>query len=245
MHTTCHRSILIDFLRGVAIICMVVYHFCYDLFLFGWIEIHLQQDVFWVGFRWFIVSLFLLLVGISLQLAHRKNLNQKHFYQRLLWLLLCAGLVSVGSYFLFSDRFIYFGILQFILVASLIAVWFRGYYYTNLFIGIGSLLLGNLFHRSIFNTYAFNWLGFVTEQPATEDYVPLFPWLGVVFIGLFIGKWLQQQPNILNVLKPATWHNPVCFLGRHSLWVYMLHQPILLGLLTVILFFTTTSPSAI
>lgn len=225
------RYVIIDLLRGIAMLCMIIYHFSYDLFLFGKIEIQLQHDFFWIGLRWFIVGLFLLLVGISLQLAHSQQFVFNKFSRRLAYLLACAVLVSIGSAVMFAERFIYFGILHFILLASLIAVWFRRFYYLNLIIGVSALILGNLIQHPLFNPKYFNWLGFVTEQPATEDYVPLFPWLGVVFIGLFIGRWLQQKPALLNSVKPNRWHQPLCFLGQHGLWVYMLHQPILLGLL--------------
>jgi uncharacterized membrane protein len=74
----------------------------------------------------------------------------------------------------------------------------------------------------------------MTHKPATEDYVPLFPWLGVVLIGIFAGAWVAGRDRTviasLQRFAPA-W---LAFLGRHSLLVYMVHQPVLLGILRVV-----------
>ena len=81
------------------------------------------------------------------------------------------------------------------------------------------------------NEKAFNWLGFISRKPVTEDYVPLLPWLGVMWWGMAVGQlvlehriqWLIQ--SIPKTLAPAAW------LGRWSLSWYMLHQPVMIGLL--------------
>ena len=233
------RAVLIDVSRGIAIALMVIYHFCYDLVLFGWQDFALRQDSFWIGFRVLIVSLFLLLVGISLQLAHNPNFQLNKFKRRLTFLVISALLVSIGSYFLFHQRFIYFGILHFIVIASVISVWFRHYHYLNLGLGVIFILIGNYLQHSLFNSYALNWMGFTTEIPATEDYVPLFPWLGVVFIGLFVGNWLKQQPKILYCLPANKITQPLSRLGQHGLLIYLLHQPLLFGLFMLTHYFTS------
>ena len=76
-----------------------------------------------------------------------------------------------------------------------------------------------------------NWLGLISRKPITEDYVPLLPWLGVVWLGLLCGRWAQARGgSVLRGPAPGwlTW------LGRWSLSYYMLHQPVLLGLLTAV-----------
>ena len=74
----------------------------------------------------------------------------------------------------------------------------------------------------------------ITHKPATEDYVPLLPWLGVVMIGIALGHWLSlQQFRPLRPLIPGSAALAV-WMGRHSLLVYMVHQPILIGLLRVL-----------
>jgi len=76
-----------------------------------------------------------------------------------------------------------------------------------------------------------NWIGLVTRKPVTEDFVPLLPWLGVMLFGLAAGQWLlRARPGWLGgaLAAPA---RPLALLGRWSLSFYMLHQPVLIGLL--------------
>jgi uncharacterized membrane protein len=99
--------------------------------------------------------------------------------------------------------------------------------------GIAALALGIFYQSTFFNQPFLQWVGLMTFKPVTEDYVPIIPWLGVFLIGMYLGTRLLlngalekqnhlQSPQAL--LIPA-------WLGRHSLLVYMIHQPILLGLL--------------
>jgi len=216
---------------------MFVFHFTYDLNFFGYIQINFLEDPFWANFRRFIVSSFLLLVGISIVLANRKPLNIKHFSRRLILLFTYAILVSIGSYLMFPETYIYFGILHFIAVASVLGLLFRKFYWSNLLLGIGLLLLDALYSNAYFNDPSINWLGLMTHLPPTEDYVPLIPWFGVVLLGMFIGKTLFIDNNTPSwLLWQAT--NPLtkmlAFGGRHSLHIYMLHQPVFIGLIALL-----------
>ena len=123
--STSTRLDSIDVLRGSAIAMMFVYHFCYDLNYYGLAEFDFYHTQGWRWFRNLIVTSFLLIVGISLHLATRRGLKLKAFFRRLTWLLGYAGLVSLGSYMLFTERWIFFGILHFIAAASLIGLLFR------------------------------------------------------------------------------------------------------------------------
>jgi uncharacterized membrane protein len=219
----------IDFARGIAILLMFVYHFCYDLVLFRWLYFDFQNSPFWLSLRTLIVSLFLLLVGISLFVATENGLNVRRFSRRLGWLVVCAALVSVASYGLFGSRFIYFGILHFIALASVLALWLRHFYRLNLFLGAALIVLGQV-KWATFDSAWLNWLGFAPRKPATEDYVPLLPWLGAVCIGLFLGRFLLKHPQILCWQQAKIAQTLVTRLGQHSLLIYMLHQPLLLGL---------------
>ena len=80
-----------------------------------------------------------------------------------------------------------------------------------------------------FNARSLNWLGLVSRKPYTEDYVPLLPWLGVMWWGLASGRWwLERAPHASRAGLPPvlSWLAP---LGRWSLSYYMLHQPVLIG----------------
>jgi uncharacterized membrane protein len=222
-------------LRGFAIVLMFVFHFSFDLDYFGVVNIQFLEDVFWLNFRLFIVSLFLLLVGISLHLATRGGICWRSWSRRMALLLVYAGLVSLGSWMMFPETFIYFGILHFIALASILGLLFTRFYWLNLLLGTFIILLDINYSNTLFNAPYLQWFGLMTRIPATEDYVPLLPWFGVVLIGVFIGKTLFDD-------KPMAWlcwnsQHPVArglaFGGRHSLNIYMLHQPVFIGLLSL------------
>lgn len=222
-------------LRGFAIVLMFVFHFSFDLNYFGVTHIQFLEDPFWLNFRRLIVSLFLLLVGISLHLATRNGIRWTSWSRRMLLLLVYAGLVSLGSWMMFPETYIYFGILHFIALASILGLLFTRLYWLNLLLGTLIILLDSTYSNALFNTPSLQWIGLMTHLPATEDYVPLLPWFGVVLIGMFIGKGLfNGKPGILlnwNSQHPIA--RGLAFGGRHSIHIYMLHQPLFIGLLSL------------
>ncbi|MGH8851810.1 MAG: heparan-alpha-glucosaminide N-acetyltransferase [Casimicrobiaceae bacterium] len=224
----------IDGLRGVAIGLMIVYHFAFDLNSFAFIRADFDHDPFWLGFRGVIVTSFLLLVGLSLQLARRAGITRRHFWRRIALIAFCAILVSTASYVTFPQTFITFGILHCIALASVLAWPATRFPRAALAAGAVVVAAGNTVTLALFDRPWLNWVGLMTHKPATEDYVPLLPWLGVVLIGIASGAWLadrQYRPlRRLSRVAPRwlTW------LGRHSLLVYMVHQPVLYGLLFVL-----------
>jgi uncharacterized membrane protein len=220
------RYPLLDSWRGGAVLLMVAYHFCYDLVFFRLAHFDLLGNPLWRGARGFIVGLFLLAVGVSLRLAARDGIRWPRFFRRLAWLIGCAGVVSLASLWLFPQRYIFFGILHFITVASLLGVFFIRWDRLNLALGIGLLIAGNTLAHPLFDQPALQWFGLVTRAPASEDYVPLLPWFGVVLCGLWLGRRLPTPAwGDFSRLRWLNW------LGRHSLLVYMLHQPLLFALL--------------
>lgn len=232
------RYPLVDTLRGVAIVLMIAYHFSFDLTYYQVLHIDFNHAPFWLGARAFIVSLFLGLVGVSLHLATARGLNTHRYLRRLLLLLTCAGLVSLASYQMFPRTFIYFGILHCIAVASVLGLAFTRFYWFNLLLGCGVIAAGLLYHDAAFDSRLLGSIGFMTYKPLTEDYVPLAPWFGVVLVGMFLGKSV-----FVRAPAPAWlhWHSAhplthlLAFGGRHSLLIYMLHQPVLLGVLYLFL----------
>ena len=235
---TTARYPLVDTLRGVAIVLMIAYHFTFDLTYYRVLNIDFNHTPFWLGARAFIVSLFLGLVGVSLHLATAHGLNQRNYFRRLLILVACAVLVSLASYQIFPRTFIYFGVLHFIAVASVLGLAFTRLYWSNLLLGIALIAVGLLFHDAAFDSRLLGAIGFMTFKPLTEDYVPLAPWFGVVLIGMFLGRSVfARNPSP----DWAGWHSAhsfarlLAFGGRHSLLIYMLHQPVMLGVLYLIL----------
>lgn len=227
------RFAFLDAARGVAVWLMIIYHFCYDLVLFKLAHFNLTQDTFWLSFRSIIVSLFLLIVGISLFFALQLKKDWSAYYRRLIILGFAAALVSIGSYWLFGQRFIYFGILHFILIASIFALPFLKFNYLNLILGLILIVLGFAVQHPFFNQPHLHWLGMMTFKPPTEDFVPIIPWFGLVLIGIFLGKHLP-------ISKLSTWKNDrwlkktLIFSGRYSLIIYLIHQPILFYVILVL-----------
>lgn len=228
------RLAAIDALRGAAICLMIVYHFAFDLNLFGVIHTDFDHHPFWLGFRGIIVTSFLLLVGVSLLLARRAGTTRRHFWRRIALIAFCAILVSLGSYVIFPATFITFGVLHCIALASVLAWPATRHPRLAWAAGAAIIALGNTVELAWFDQPWLNWIGLMTHKPATEDYVPLLPWLGVVLWGIALGAWLADRQfgplRALSRIAPRwlTWP------GRYSLLVYMMHQPILIGLLRVL-----------
>lgn len=227
----------IDALRGAAIVWMTVFHFCFDLDHFGWIRQDFLRDPFWTWQRTAIVTLFLFCAGLGQAVAVTQGQSWQRFWRRWAQVAACALLVTLGSWFMFPRSYIHFGVLHGIAVMLIVVrltagggrwLWLAGA------LALAAPLLARAAHAAwpaldILNQGALNWLGLVSRRPITEDYVPVFPWLGVMWWGMAAGQWLlRDRPafvhgSIARELQPLAW------LGRWSLSWYMLHQPLLIG----------------
>jgi len=213
---------------------MIVYHFAFDLRFFGITASDFEHDPLWLGFRAVIVSLFMGLVGVSLVLADRAGASPEHFWRRIALIAACALAVSAGSWIAFPRSFIYFGILHCIAVASVLAWPLVRRPMISFVVGSAVIVAGLALSHPAFDVTALSAVGFVTHKPFTEDYVPLAPWAGIVFVGIALGELLARQ-SFKIVVPLANAPAVLRWLGRHSLAVYMIHQPILLGALWVAL----------
>lgn len=216
---------------------MFIYHFCFDLDYYGFIQQNFTQDAFWINFRTLIVTIFLLIMGISLYLSCYRGLSRKRFQKRLYLLIFYASLVSISSWVMYPTSMIFFGILHFITLASVLGLLFIRFGIFNLILGISLVTLSQIISHSFFDQSYLQWFGLTTKLPVTVDYVPLLPWFGVVLIGLYLGKILSHQPSKSNLKvwqakDPAS--KTLALAGRYSLHIYMLHQPLFLGILYII-----------
>ena len=228
------RLSLVDALRGFAVAQMIVYHFIYDLNYYGWIRLRMLIDQPWVGWRTAIVTQFLLLVGVGLVLRNSFQPGSSDFLATLGPDRVGGLLVSAGSAWVFGPRFIWFGILHFVAAALLIARPLVRFGAWNLAFGAAAVALGLLFSSTAFNEAPASIIGFAANKPRTEDYVPLFPWLGVVLIGAGLGTlWQRRGWQIPRALERFNDHPPrvLLLLGTWALTVYLLHQPIMMGTL--------------
>lgn len=233
----------LDALRGLAIVWMAGFHFAFDLNHLGWITQNFHQDPRWTLQRTAIVSLFLLCAGLGQALAVQLGQSTARFWRRWAQVAACAVLVTAGSWLMFPRSFITFGVLHGMAVMllllrfvgprlSLSACWALGLaaLLLPLFWPTFSPLFGQ---HPLLDSRALNWIGLVSIKPITEDYVPVLPWLGVMLWGFALGRWLlASRPHWLAGDLPKVLR-PLALLGRWSLSFYMLHQPVLIGLLSL------------
>ncbi|WP_035060333.1 heparan-alpha-glucosaminide N-acetyltransferase [Andreprevotia chitinilytica] len=225
------RFAIIDAARGFAVCMMIAYHFCYDTTYFGITHFRFLVDQGWIVWRTVIVTSFLLLVGLSLVLA--QNQSRRGFTKRWLQIAGAALLVTAASLQLFPNAYIYFGILHFNALAALIGLaCLRLTRNALLALCAAALAVGLSVQLTAFDPKWINWIGLVANKPLTEDYVPLLPWIGVVFLGMAVGMaWRERDYRLVSGLAKAGDAAPrwLRWLGRHSLAAYLLHQPILFG----------------
>lgn len=234
----------VDALRGLAMVWMTVFHFCFDLSHLGFWPQNFRADPFWTLQRTVIVSLFLFCAGLGQAIALQQGQGWVRFWRRWVQIAGCALLVTIGSFAMFPRSFIYFGVLHGMAVMLLVArctagwgrwLWPAGLVAMALPVMAQHLLTGVWADAAPwFNGRALNWLGLVARKPFTEDYVPVLPWLGVLWWGLASGQWLLARwPQWLQRAVPAGF-KPLAALGRWSLSYYMLHQPMMIGLLMAV-----------
>lgn len=220
----------VDALRGIAIVAMAAYHFCFDLRYFGFLRADLEHDWRWIAARSTILSTFLLVAGTSTVLADRARPDAMRWLRHVGTIAAAAVAVSAGSWLMFPQTWIWFGVLHGIAVSLLVARPFVRRPVPAFVAGLAIIGAGLAFRNAAFDNRTLGWLGFMTAKPPTEDYVPLFPWTGVLLVGIAAGHALVR--NGFKPLAPFARVPAVLrFLGRHSLAVYLLHQPILIGAL--------------
>jgi uncharacterized membrane protein len=226
----------VDFLRGLAIILMVGYHILFDLGEFSGVKRFLGfstdlGSAAWTAAQYFFAGLFVILSGISSTLS-RNNVR------RGLKLLAVSLAVSAATFVFDPSSAVYFGILQCLAISMLIygaafekagpvgcGAW------GLLVFGLGAVLpvlKKGLAVRS-------DWLlplGIPGSSFSSFDYFPLIPWLGIFLIGSALGKSVYaSRRSLLPWLLPETFINTA---GRHSLLIYIVHQPVIMGVLYVL-----------
>lgn len=227
------RIAAIDAARGFAVYVMALYHLAWDLNDFRFTQFDLFGDPFWLGARTAILSSFLFLAGLSMVLADGRGRGMTAFWRRWIAIVIGAGLVSLGTWFVFPKVYVFFGVLHCIAIASLLVLPFLQLPgWCALIAGVVVWFLPQLISAPLFDHDWLQWLGFVTQMPESVDYVPVFPWTGVMLLGIAYGHWRgAQAAGPLTDWSPANAATAAtAWVGRHSLVVYILHQPLLVGL---------------
>jgi uncharacterized membrane protein len=230
----------LDFMRGLAVIMMVLHHLLYDMYYFGGCSFEVLSG-FWRHFAQATAAIFIILVGISLTLSASKAIMRGSsdklyliFLKRGLKIFLLGMTITLITYLLIGRGFVLFGVLHFIGASILLAYPFLKLRSFNLFAGLVFILIGLYLQDLTFHFSWLLWLGFIPDNFYTLDYFPIFPWFGLVLIGLYLGNSLYPGrrrnfylPNLSNFLTVKLLIN----LGKNSLLVYLVHQPALVTIL--------------
>ena len=211
------RYEFLDQLKGIAVILMILFHISFDFIYFGFISASVKREFYWYVQPKIIITLFLLSVGMSLCIVHKDKVRWSNFVKRSTKLLLLASLVSIATYFVFPQNWVYFGVLHNILISSLLALPFLKRPNLSLFLGL------TLVFPSVFFNYKYPSIE-LSRSPV--DHVALFPWFGIVLIGIYLHSINVHLANV----PEYRFKRSISFLGRNSLEVYMTHQLILFPL---------------
>lgn len=225
----------IDMLRGIAVVLMVFYHLMWDLHFFGLFRGDIN-GLGWQSFARSIGSTFMLLMGASLTLTYARHPSgARPFLLRGLKIFACGLVITAVTYLAIPDSFVIFGILHLLGLSTILAFPFlRMPRWAALAGGVVCMALGAWLNSMVVAEPWLIWLGVLQAGRAMADYYPLLPWFGVVLLGVFFGRTLYPSGARifpLEDLGDAALIRGLRFLGRHSLPIYLVHQPILLGVL--------------
>lgn len=247
------RFAVVDIARGVAIIAMVAYHLCWDLSSFRFIAADVGYDANWVLIARSILASFMVLVGVGLVLGHGQGIRWRAFWKRWIFVAGAALIVTAGTLvtglgmapgsgawpvtlsYTLPPAFIYFGVLHAIALFSLLGLAFvRTPLWLPVITALIVIALPFFYSDPLFDLKWTSWIGFWQVPPPTNDLVPVFPWFGVVLLGIIATRLVLASPLAARLAAIApTGRLPrlLAFLGRWSLLIYLLHQPLLLALI--------------
>jgi uncharacterized membrane protein len=225
----------LDIARAVALVAMAVFHFTFDLELFGIAAPGTMQMTFWRVFAMLTAGSFILIAGLSLRLAHRDRIHWRPFFRRFAKVALAAALVTAATYLFIPQGFVYYGILHSIAVSSLVGLAFlRAPTLLLVLVAGGVIWLPLAFRSEVFTAPWLLWTGLAPTIPYTVDFEPFFPWFAPFLLGIALIR-IAQRGDMLDRLKakpPRTscLARAAIWAGRHSLLVYLVHQPILIAI---------------
>jgi len=224
----------VDFARGIALVMMLISNFMTDLqFFLGYSD----HKLFWKFFAYATAFLFVSISGLSLWISYaRGRKNYKKYLLRFGKLFGLGILITFTTYILLERGTIYFGILHFLGVASLLVIPFYRLGWKNLLIAPVFILGKEITQSMTTTTLLLLPLGIMPQNFFTLDYFPIFPWFGVFLLGTGIGA--SFYPKGYRKIEIKTSNNPlidfICFIGRNTLKIYILHQPVFVGLLFLV-----------
>lgn len=225
----------IDALRGLALFCMAAYHLAYDLVLFG-----LADLAFWEGFWWWfprcIAAAFVTLAGLSMALRRaRTGAGPRPFLARGLRLAAVAAGITAATWFALGPRtFVFFGVIHLIAFATLVSYPLAERPRAAAALGAAVLAAGLTLGSRRFPGLGLAWLGFRPEGYHPADYLPVLPWYAWFLFGIALAALLYpagrrrfEPPRAFMEAAPL---RSLAWLGRRSLAFYLIHLPVLYGI---------------
>lgn len=234
------RIVAIDVVRGVAIIGVMFYHLAWDLRYLRLVDWAVDTNPLWLIYARVLLAAFMLLTGVGLALGHGAGFRPAAFWKRFLLVAGAALAITVSTYWMFPSAFVYFGVLHAIALFSLMAIPFlRLPIWSVLAVALIFIVPPIFYQSAFFNARMTSWLGFWTVPPLTNDLVPVFPWFGFVLLGVIGVRVLRGGAawQAMSAWQGASglWGKltqSLAWAGRWSLFLYLVHQPIVLGILT-------------
>lgn len=203
---TSKRFLDIDVLRGLAMAGMIVYHAAFVMDFYGIRQIDTAAPN-WTALQRVVQFIFIGLVGVSMKLSKKTRRQQ---IKRGIFVFGCGMLVTLATYIAIPEYYVRFGILHFIGTSIVIMSFFKDKPKAITAIAVVSLIFGQ----------------FVSIPPVgpTVDYFPIFPWISLIAAGMLAPTpRFSVEANFIS--------RTIGFLGRHSLILYFIHVPAILGIL--------------
>lgn len=228
------RLPVIDGARAIALLAMACFHGLWDLGNVRLTPENYAATPIGKHAAEGIAGSFLILVGVGLVLMNGRGVRLRPTLMRLARIAAGALAVTVATYVVFPDSFVFFGILHCIAVASVLGLPFLFLPWPVTLVAAALVLAAPLLVQADWlDSPALWFLGLGRITPRTNDYVPLFPWFGLVLTGIVLGRLGLPilARSLLGRWEPSGKLGRVAtFAGRHSLAVYLIHQPVLFGL---------------
>ena len=232
----------IDVARGIAVVTMILFHSAFDLNFFGVLPLDVSGGLLRM-LAYLTASTFIFLVGVSFTISYARasqrlagrDLALKYVRRGLT--IFGYGLVITAVTWLFLPSvYVVFGILHFIGIAIVLAPLFVRFDAEKLILASIACIVAGYVTNAVSGPWPLLWLGIHPESFTSLDYVPLLPWFGLVLVGMACGHLFYPDGRrgfTLPVAEPA-FARPLELLGRHSLFIYFLHQPVILILIAVL-----------
>lgn len=231
----------LDALRGIAVLGMMTYHFFFDLTFFYGYDIPVYTGTASALAR-STGALFLLIVGICFVISWGATGRGDRLWKALKRgvIILSGGMmISAVTFVITPQAFVKFGVLHLIGVSALLQPVFWIFKKWNIAMGILFIFLGMMFAEQTVDSFLLFPLGLMYAGMQSLDYYPIFPWFGVILLGMALGEWLYRPVRHHFLLSIGSLAYPwwLIWCGRRALLLYFLHQPVILLLLGAVLGF--------